>query len=205
MSSEDIPVSSHPPHPGQAAVWGQVLINQSNGIWTATRRCMAGGQVRFEPQWTWPSFTCFSPLPLPVGLCNPKTWDTEATASGCQRQAQKPGKEQYIAVCRSSIQPLFPLPRLFPGAEPTHPCLDKYKHLVALPQPAHSYPRASIWNTLQLCPFYPVTSLSASHLCSHIIFTILYPCYVMNNTTSSACPLHPLSCSHPRLSFSSCF
>lgn len=119
---------------------------------------------------------------------------------------KKPGKEQYIAVCRSSIQPLFPLPRLFPGAEPTHPCLDKYKHLVALPQTAHSYPRASNWNTLQLCPFYPVTScLSASHLCSHIIFTMLYPCYVMNNTTLSACPLHPLSCPHPRFSFSLCF
>lgn len=151
-------------------MWGQVLINQS-GIWTATRRCVAGGQARFEPQWTWPSFTCFSPLPLPVGLCNPKTWGKETTASGCQRQAQKPGKEQYIAVCRSSIQPLFPLPRLFPGAEPTHPCLDTDKNLVALPQTAHSHPRASIWNTLRLRPLCPVTSCLSAHTSSS-------PCFI---------------------------
>ena len=68
-----------------------------------------------EPQWAWPSFTL---LPLPVGLCNPKMWDTEAAPSGCQRQVLRPGKEHYIGVCRSSIQPLFPLPRLLLGTEP---------------------------------------------------------------------------------------
>lgn len=138
-----------------------------------------------EPQWAWPSFAWFSLLPLPAGLCTPKMWDTEAAPSGCQRQVQKPGKEQYIVLCGLSIQPLFPLPRLLPGAERSRPCPGKHKHsgftisAFALAQSAGAF-RASLqhlkarWSVLHLVALPQTSTLLSQGLCRTSLWNILF-------------------------------
>lgn len=126
MLREDISVSSHPPQDRQLCGAGYSLTRVESGLQQGGEWQVAKSSC--EPQWAWPSFTWFSLLPLPVGFCNPKTWDTEAAPSGCQRQVQKHRKRTICRRLQVEYPTSVPTSKATPGAKPSHPCLDKYKH-----------------------------------------------------------------------------